>query len=221
MEIFNVKRRDIFDFDSYMDLKKPGFGGPSSAKMYKDGRGNLVNQKPKLKEYQRQVERHPQFGHQVYDPTYKAMTHDLVYKQSKKKPFTYRDPYLTGLPVVDITKVQEGLAKKSFNRFINENEYSEMMSPRPRVEMAITLMTGGIIPEHKKAMLAKASRYSDSMVELRGTEDDLMNALEIYQVQCEKSDRGLICRADDLLNAMIAVEQQEENMGFDQDELPY
>ena len=121
MEIFNVKRRDVFDFDSYMDLKKPGFGGPNSAKMYKDGRGNLVNQKPKLKEYQRQVERHPQFGHQVYDPTYKAMTHDLVYKQSKKKPFTYRDPYLTGLPVVDMTKVQEGLANTSFNRFLNED----------------------------------------------------------------------------------------------------
>jgi len=218
MEIFNVKRRDIFDFDSYMDLKKPGFGGPNSAKMYKDGRGNLVNQKPKLKEYQRQVERHPQFGHQVYDPTYKAMTHDLVYKQSKKKPFTYRDPYLTGLPVVDMTKMQEGLANTSFNNFINEND--EDMS---KVEMAIRLVDGGLIPSHKKMMLQKLVKYPGAEVELRGSEDELMFAVEVYQIPCKEvmSDTGevisLICRADDLLTAMEVIEQQEENEEFSQD----
>jgi hypothetical protein len=204
MEVFNVKRRDIFDFDSYMDLKKPGFGGPNSAKMYKDGRGNLVNQKPKLKEYQRQVERHPQFGHQVYDPTYKAMTHDLVYKQSKKKPFTYRDPYLTGLPVVDMTKIQEGLATSSFNQFINESH--------ERVELAIRLVDGGLVPKHKMVMLDRLVKYPGSLVELRGTEDELAFAAEVYQIQCEEvmdgmgGVSGLICRADDLLAAMEEIE---------------
>jgi len=212
MEIFNVKRRDIFDFDSYMDLKKPGFGGPNSALQYKDGRGNLVNSKPKLKEYQRQVERHPQFGHQVYDPTYKAMTHDLVYKQSKKKPFTYRDPYLTGVPVVDMTKMQEGLANTSFNLFINE-DYSNLKKKDNAVEMAITLLTGGIIPSHKKTMLERLEKYPAAMVQLVGSEEDLENAKEIYQVPFEEIvDRngrvGLVCRADDLLTAMKVIEDQ-------------
>ena len=74
-----------------MDLKKPGFGGPNSAKEYRDGRGNIANPKPKLKDYQRVVERDPLFSHPHYNSTYKAMTHDVVYKQAKKKPFDYKE----------------------------------------------------------------------------------------------------------------------------------
>jgi hypothetical protein len=107
MEIFNVKRRDILTFDDYMDLKKPGFGGPMSAKQYKDKKGKLVNKNPKLSSYQRTVERDPAFSNQVYDPTYKAMTHDLVYKQDNKEPFTYTDPYITALPVTQVGPVKE------------------------------------------------------------------------------------------------------------------
>jgi len=112
-----------------MDLKKPGFGGPASAKAYRDARGNKVNTNPKLEGYQRVVERDPAFSHHVYDSTYKAMTHDLVYKQEKKKPFTYTDPYISGLPVVDVASVKEGYSYESFSDFINEkyffNEPSE------------------------------------------------------------------------------------------------
>jgi hypothetical protein len=102
-----------------MDLKKPGFGGPASAMPLRDGKGKIVNSKPKLAGFQRTVERDPAFSHPVYDPTYKAMTGDLVYRQEGKKPFTY-DDRITGIPVVEIEPVEEGRAYSSFYKFINE-----------------------------------------------------------------------------------------------------
>jgi hypothetical protein len=119
MEMFNTHRRDILNFDNYMDLKKPGFGGPASAMSLRDGKGKIVNSKPKLAGFQRTVERDPAFSHPVYDPTYKAMTGDLVYRQEGKKPFTY-DDRITGIPVVEIEPVEEGRAYSSFYKFINE-----------------------------------------------------------------------------------------------------
>jgi hypothetical protein len=124
MEMFNVKRRDLLDFDQYMDLKKPGFGGSKSAIEFKDKSGKRVVKDPKLKDYQRVVERDPMFSHSHYNSTYKAMTHDVIYKQEKKKPVTYTDPYLTALPVVDVSAQLEGRSYESFNHFLAE-EYNE------------------------------------------------------------------------------------------------
>lgn len=120
MEMFNVHRRDILNFDNYMDLKKPGFGGPSSAVAFKDKSGKRVVDNPKLKEFQRVVERDPMFASRHYDSTYKAMTHDVIYKQEKKKPVKYRDPYLTALPVIDMSKVTEGYSHTNFSQFVLE-----------------------------------------------------------------------------------------------------
>lgn len=124
MEMFNVKRRDLLNFDQYMDLKKPGFGGSKSAIEFKDKSGKRTVKDPKLKDYQRVVERDPMFGHSHYNSTYKAMTHDVIYKQEKKKPVTYTDPYLTALPVVDVSAQLEGRSYESFNHFLAE-EYNE------------------------------------------------------------------------------------------------
>jgi hypothetical protein len=124
MEMFDAHRRDILNFDNYMDLKKPGFGGPKSAIALRDNKGSLVDKTPKLDGYRRTVERDPAFSHPVYDPTYKAMTHDLVYKQEKRKPFTYDDTR-TGIPVVEIEPLKEGKTYTSFNRFINEADETE------------------------------------------------------------------------------------------------
>jgi len=121
MEMFNVHRRDLLGFEDYMDLKKPGFGGPLSAIPSRDAKGKLLNKKPKLSQYRRVVERDPAFSHKVWDPTYKAMTHDLVYRQEGKKPFTYPDPYLTAYPTVEIGEVDENTKVVSFNRFVNED----------------------------------------------------------------------------------------------------
>lgn len=125
MEMFDAHRRDILNFDNYMDLKKPGFGGPSSAMALRDGKGNIIDKSPKLDGYRRTVERDPAFSHPVYNPTYKAMSHDVVYKQEKKKPFTYDDTR-TGIPVVEVEPVKEGKTYTSFERFINEaDDYAE------------------------------------------------------------------------------------------------
>lgn len=122
MEMFDAHRRDIFTFDDYMDLKKPGFGGPASAIALRDARGKKINKSPKLDGYQRTVERDPAFSHPVYNSTYKAMTHDLVYKQENKKPFKYTDPYRTAVPVIEYDPTDEGKTYSSFDRFINEME---------------------------------------------------------------------------------------------------
>ena len=125
MEVFNVKRRDIHTFDSFMDLNKPGFGGPASAQPLKDGKGKFVNKDRKLQQFQNKVERHPAFSHEVWNPTYKAMGGDLVHKQEDgKNPYDYPDSYHNmGLPVVNVgkTKTNEGLCFSDFNEFIFES----------------------------------------------------------------------------------------------------
>lgn len=121
MEMFNTHRRDLLGFEDYMDLKKPGFGGPKSAIPSRDAKGKSIDKNPKLAQYRRTVERDPAFSHKVWDSTYKAMTHDLVYKQEGKKPFTYPDPYLTAYPTVEVGEIDENTNVVSFSRFVNEN----------------------------------------------------------------------------------------------------
>lgn len=123
MEIFNVHRKDVHSFDNFMDLKKPGFGGPMSAIRLKDRKGNDVNSDRKLKEYQRTVKRDVTFNSQAYDSTYKAMGGDLVYKQEVgKNPYDYKDTYDTmGIPTTDVSKANEGLCYTNFSLFILES----------------------------------------------------------------------------------------------------
>lgn len=125
MEMFNTHRRDLLGFEDYMDLKKPGFGGPKSAIPLKDAKGKSIDNNPKLAQHRRTVERDPAFSHKVWDSTYKAMTHDLVYKQEGKKPFTYPDPYLTAYPTVEVGEIDENTNVVSFSRFVNENSEPE------------------------------------------------------------------------------------------------
>jgi hypothetical protein len=167
MEMFNTHRRDILNFDSYMDLKKPGFGGPNSAMPLKDARGKLTNKNPKLSGYQRVVERDPAFSHRVYDPTYKAMTHDVVYKQEKKKPFTYTDPYQTAIPVIEVEPLEEGKSYASFTKFISEAlDYEledEMREDNP----------DDWNDEDEEALRAEGSSANDTFSNLGSIEDKL------------------------------------------------
>jgi hypothetical protein len=135
MEIFNVKRRDIHTFDDYMDLKKPGFGGPSSAEALVDDKGKIINKDRKLENFQNKVTRHPAFAHPVWDPTYKAMGGDLVHKQEDgENPYEYPDPYENmGIPTVEVGKIltdepkvaleraHEGICYTDFNEFVFES----------------------------------------------------------------------------------------------------
>ena len=125
MDLFDVHRRDVLNFDSYMDLKNPGFGGDASLVYDRDAKGKknkIAQSENKLKDYRRVVERDPLFKSQHYDSTYKAMTNDLVYKQEGKKPTTYADPYLTGIPIVEVGEYEvDESVKTSFESFINED----------------------------------------------------------------------------------------------------
>jgi hypothetical protein len=124
MEIFNTRRRDVHNFDDYMNLKKPGFGGPGSARLLKDKRGKFINKEPRLAGYQRTVTRDDTFKNQVFNPTYKAMGGDLVYKQEvKKNPYDYPDLYNnTGIAMVEVGETNEGKCYPNFTRFILESK---------------------------------------------------------------------------------------------------
>lgn len=126
MDLFDVHRRDVYNFDQYMDLKKPGFGGNDSLIYDRDENGKKTSESNKLKDYRRVVKRDPVFKNPHYNSTYKAMTHDLVYKQEGEKPFTYRDPYLTGIATVEVGEYENEeetneSAIPSFNSFIGES----------------------------------------------------------------------------------------------------
>jgi hypothetical protein len=176
MEMFDTHRRDILNFDNYMDLKKPGFGGPASAMPLRDGKGKIVNNKPKLAGFQRTVERDPAFSHPVYDPTYKAMTGDLVYKQEGKKAFTY-DDQRTGIPVVQMDPLKEGKAYSSFNRFINEAEddelENEMREDNPEEFEDEEYEYPNLENEDDEEFRAEASNSNRTMSGLRQIEDKL------------------------------------------------
>jgi hypothetical protein len=176
MEMFNTHRRDILNFDNYMDLKKPGFGGPNSVIAQRDAKGNKINKDPKLKDYTRVVDRHPAFSHPVADPTYKAMTHDLVYKQEKKKPFTYNTA--TGIPVVEVGEVEEtneGFAYSSFASFINEND-SEIEQLRAELEAYEDEHGGEEFEEEIGANPSGETRWQDSDGDGEWYEDEDVSA---------------------------------------------
>ena len=193
MEMFNVHRRDIMNLNDYMDLKKPGFGGPNSAKMYRDGSGKKVNKNPKLDGYQRVVDRHPAFGHPVYNPTYKAMSNDLVYKQERKKPYNYPDPYTNmGLPVVNVGKAaNEGFSYTSFQKFINEQEQveSDMYGMNPAGEKKVVSLRG-------KTDLEAIGDAEDKMGEMRLDWDDFFKSKDGDRVDYLDRDGDLIAYID-------------------------
>lgn len=191
MEMFDTHRRDILNFDNYMDLKKPGFGGPASAMPLKDAKGKLNNTKPKLAGFQRTVERDPAFSHPVYDPTYKAMTGDLVYKQEGKKAFKY-DDQRTGIPVVQMDPLKEGKAFSSFERFINEaiNDELEDYSEAPDEELE---EPGYEYPnfdeeENELESQAHATSSNSTMSDLRQIEDKLRSFEEGGNFDEEEDD---------------------------------
>lgn len=127
MELFNVHRRDVHNFDDWMDLKKPGFGGPSTATPLKDAKGKFVDSSRKLSDFQRTVTRHEAFNADVWNPTYKAMGGDLVHKQEVgKNPYDYPDLYNNmGIAQVEVGETNEGKCYTSFDSFILEAESAD------------------------------------------------------------------------------------------------
>jgi len=121
MDMFNVKRRDNPSMDDHMNLKKPGFGGPNSKEDFD------TSKRKSLKGYQRVIDRNADFEggnfNHNYDPTWKAVTRDLISRTAKKKPF---DPMYAKPTIATVDAVEEGKILR-FEQFVNEdfNMYSE------------------------------------------------------------------------------------------------
>ena len=90
----------------------------------KNANGKKTSESDKLKDYRRVVKRDPLFKNPHYNSTYKAMSHDLVYKQEGEKPVTYPDPYITGVATVEVGEWDDTNESTlpSFNEFISESK---------------------------------------------------------------------------------------------------
>ena len=121
MDMFNVGRRDNPSMDDHMNLKKPGFGGPNSKEDFD------TSKRKSLKGYQRVIDRNADFEggnfNHNYDPTWKAITRDLISRTAKKKPF---NPMYAKPTIATVDAVEEGTILR-FEQFVNEefNMYSE------------------------------------------------------------------------------------------------
>jgi hypothetical protein len=208
MEMFDTHRRDILNFDNYMDLKKPGFGGPASAMPLRDGKGELANSKPKLAGFQRTVERDPAFSHPVYDPTYKAMTNDLVYKQEGKKSFNY-DDRRSGIPVVQMDPLKEGKTYTSFQRFINEAIDDEMEDDTDDQDIY-------------DPIAAAHAEYESPMDRKYNSEDWVSAQRDAEGLDDEEEARAESTRSNQTMSDLRQIEDKlrsfEEGGDFDEDE---
>ena len=117
MDMFDAKRRDFHSMDDYMkqDTKKHGFGGPNTAIPFDQ------KDKSKLAGYQRVVERDPKFEggkfNTNYDPTWKAVTRDIISRQANKKEF---NPMYAKPTMATTSAVEEGKILR-FSEFLNES----------------------------------------------------------------------------------------------------
>lgn len=100
MNIFNLRSNDVYDFDRYVDLTKPGYGGPKEVIKF-DAK------KPKFEKWQHIVKRNTSsengIEHPNYDSAWKAFTSDLIHKQEKIKAGEIRH----AIPTVGTTEVKE------------------------------------------------------------------------------------------------------------------
>jgi hypothetical protein len=207
MEMFNAKDRRHPSMDDHMNLKKPGFGGPSSKKDFNK------SERKTLAKYQRVVDRNKDFEggnfNHNYDTTWKAVTRDLISRTAKKKPF---EPMYAKNTIATTDAVEEGRIFR-FEEFISENfnmfaeaEEEEEENPFGQEEMNLEepeseLTNGMEIPEVDEEKLE--SLIEDYGSELKDLVEDIAEKLEI-----EKEE------AFDLLLAAVhkmKTEPEEEN----------
>lgn len=131
MDMFNIKSKDFPSMKDHMDLKKPGFGGPNSKQDFDKSKRTT------LAKYQRVIDRNADFEggafNHNYDPTWKAITRDLISRQANKKPF---NPMYAKQTIATVKAVEEGQIKR-FEQFVNEsgyNMFAEAEEEMPEVE---------------------------------------------------------------------------------------
>ena len=115
MDMFNIKSKDFRDFKNHMDLKKPGFGGPSSAEPFDKSK------RKSLKGYTRIAKRDADFemggSNPNYDGTWFAVHNDRISRDAKIKPVQPRK----AIPAYGSVAVKESHVPL-FEEFMFEDE---------------------------------------------------------------------------------------------------
>jgi len=200
MDMFNVKRRDNPSMDKHMDLKKPGFGGPNSKEDFDKSK------RKSLEGYQRVVDRNADFEggnfNHNYDPTWKAVTRDLISRTAKKKPF---NPMYAKQTIATVNAVEEGTIKR-FEQFVNENEgfnmFAEAEEETPEMEEETPEMeeTPEVDEEQVEMLMAD---FGDNLEEMI---DEIAEKMELEkEAVCD-----ILCAAIKKMCAP-AEEEEEEN----------
>ena len=197
MDMFNVKRRDNPSMDKHMDLKKPGFGGPNSKEDFDKSK------RKSLEGYQRVIDRNADFEggnfNHNYDPTWKAVTRDLISRTAKKKPF---NPMYAKQTIATVNAVEEGTIKR-FEQFVNENEgfnmFAEAEQETPEMEEETTEMeeTPEVDEEQVEMLMAD---FGDSLEEMI---DEIAEKMELEKEEvCD-----ILCA---VIKKMCAPAEEEE-----------
>ena len=200
MDIFNVKRRDNPSMDNYMDLKKPGFGGPNSKEDFDKSK------RKSLEGYQRVVDRNADFEggnfNHNYDPTWKAVTRDLISRTAKKKPF---NPMYAKQTIATVNAVEEGTIKR-FEQFVNENEGFNMFAEAedettPEMEETTPEMEEVEVDQEQVEMLM--ADFGDDLEEMI---DEIAEKMELEKEEvCD-----ILCAAIKKMCAPAEEEEEEE-----------
>lgn len=208
--MFNVKRRDNPSMDKYMHSKNPSFGGPSEKTDFD------TTKRETLKNYQRVIDRNADFEggnfNHNYDPTWKAITRDLISRTAKKKPF---DPMYAKPTIATVDAVEEGKIKR-FQEFVNESEDSNMFADADDDAMAggDELPTDQIVDEEpevdEEQLQTLMDEFGDDLQELI---DSIAENMEI-----EKEEVGPLLRA--AIKKLCNPEEEEEEPEEDMDEIP-
>lgn len=210
MDMFNTKDRRNPSMDDYMDLKKPGFGGPNSRKDFDKSK------KETLKGYQRVIDRNAdfeggQFNHN-YDTTWKAITRDLISRTAKKKPF---DPMYAKPTIATVDAVEEGKIMR-FEQFVNEsdgyNMFAEAEEETP--EMDDTMGMSDDMPENDEPEVDE-EKLEELMAEhgeaLEEMIDEIAEKMEIEKEEvCD-----LLCAA---IKKLTSTEEEESEEGSEESE---
>ena len=210
MDMFNTKDRRNPSMDDYMDLKKPGFGGPNSRKDFDKSK------KETLKGYQRVIDRNAdfeggQFNHN-YDTTWKAITRDLISRTAKKKPF---DPMYAKPTIATVDAVEEGKIMR-FEQFVNEsdgyNMFAEAEEETP--EMDDTMGMPDDMPENDEPEVDE-EKLEELMAEhgeaLEEMIDEIAEKMEIEKEEvCD-----LLCAA---IKKLTSTEEEESEEGSEESE---
>jgi hypothetical protein len=202
MDMFNIKRRDNPSMDKYSDLKKPGFGGPNSAEPFDKSK------RKSLEPYQRVVDRNADFEggkfNHNYDPTWKAVTRDLISRTSKKKPF---DPMYAKPTIATVDAVEEAARIRTFEEFLNESEGFNMFAEAETDEpLTDEPMEGS--PEDVEVDAEQLENLMDEFgEEIEDLISDIAEKMEIDREEVAE----LLCTAVKRMSEAPAEEEEEDS----------